>query len=267
MSLTHETMRELSGLYVLGALAPTDLTEFEAHLATCEICRAEVSALRPVAAALPGTVAQVDPPALLRGRVLESITGQSTSSHARARPAAAPIAPWLAAAATLAAVALGGYTLQLRGRITNLEGELQQAMAQVALADRQVVDARRTALDAQFQVAVLAAPDLLRVDLGGLPPAPTASARAFWSRSRGMVFTASSLPALMPGRVYQLWVIPDQGNPISVGLLEPDPSGTLTKVFQTPADIPPPMMIAVSEEPAGGVPVPTGELYLAGKPA
>ena len=45
MSPTHETMRELSGLYVLGALAPTDLTEFEAHLATCEICRAEVSAL------------------------------------------------------------------------------------------------------------------------------------------------------------------------------------------------------------------------------
>lgn len=267
MSPTHETMHELSGLYVLGALAPADATEFEAHLATCEICRAEVSALRPVAGALPGTVAQVDPPALLRGRVLESITGQSTSSHARLH-ARAPIAPWLAAAALLAAVALGGYAVQLRGRITNLEGELQQATAQVALADRQVVDARRTALDAQFQVAVLAAPDLLRIDLGGLPPAPTASARAFWSRSRGMVFTASNLPPLMPGRVYQLWVIPpDQGNPISVGLLEPDASGTLTRVFQTPADLPPPTAVAVSEEPAGGVPQPTGQLYLAGKPA
>jgi hypothetical protein len=181
--------------------------------------------------------------------------------------ARAPIAPWLAAAALLAAVALGGYALQLRNRVTNLEGQLEQAMAQVALADRQVADARRTALDAQFQVAVLAAPDLLRIDLGGLPPAPTASARAFWSRSRGMVFTASNLPPLMPGRVYQLWVIPDQGDPISVGLLEPDPSGTLTKVFQTPADLPPPMAVAVSEEPAGGVPLPTGQLYVAGKPA
>jgi anti-sigma-K factor RskA len=259
-------MRELSGLYVLGALAPTDIAEFEAHLASCEICRAEISALRPVAAALPGTVPQVDPPALLRGRVLETITGQSTSSHAR-RSAAAPIAPWLAAAALMAAVASGAYAVQLRNRIGNLEGQLQQATARVAEADRQVADARRTALDAQFQVAVLAAPDLLRIDLGGLPPAPAASARAFWSRSRGMVFTASDLPDLAPGRVYQLWVIPKQGDPISVGLLEPEPGGTLTRVFQTPADIPSPMAIAVSEEPAGGVPKPTGELYLAGKPA
>ena len=45
--------------------------EFEEHLASCEICRTEVSALRPVAAALPGTVAQVKPPALLRGGSLK----------------------------------------------------------------------------------------------------------------------------------------------------------------------------------------------------
>lgn len=267
MSPTHETMHELSGLYVLGALPPADVVEFEAHLAECEICRTEVSALRPLAAGLSETVPQVDPPALLRGRVLEAITGQSVAPRLRIQHARAPIAPWLAAAALLAAVALGGYAAQLRGRITSLETELQQAIAQASQADRQVADARRAALEALSHVAVLAAPDLLRIDLAGLPPAPTASARAFWSRSRGMVFTASNLPALAPGRVYQLWVIPDQGNPISVGLLEPDPNGALTRVFQTPQDIPPPMVVAVSEEPAGGVPQPTGELYVAGKPA
>jgi hypothetical protein len=38
----------------------------------------------------------------------------------------------------------------------------------------------------------------------GNPCRPNASARAFWSRSRGMVFSASNLPPLPAGRTYQL---------------------------------------------------------------
>ncbi len=240
MSPTHETMRELSGLYVLGALAQTDLTEFEAHLATCEICRAEVSALRPVAAALPGTVAQVEPPALLRGRVLESITGQSTSSRARVRPAAAPVAPWLAAAAMLAAVALGGYALQLRGRITNLEDSCSRPLPKWRwpIGRSWMPDELRWMLS--FKLPCLQRPICCVSISAGLPPAPAASARAFWSRSRGMVFTASNLPALMPGRVYQLWVIPDQGDPISVGLARTGSEWNARRRSSRPRPISPP---------------------------
>jgi anti-sigma-K factor RskA len=98
-----------------------------------------------------------------------------------------------------------------------------------------------------------------------------ASARAFWSRSRGMVFTASNLPALPPGRVYQLWVLTAQPAPISAGLLTPDSQGSVNETFITPSDIPQPVALAVTIEPAGGVPSPTGEKYLvgtvAGRPA
>ena len=41
--------------YVLGALAPDERAEFEAHLATCGRCRAAVSEL----AGIPGMLAQV----------------------------------------------------------------------------------------------------------------------------------------------------------------------------------------------------------------
>lgn len=273
MSASHETLRELSGLYVLDSLTPAELAEFQAHLVQCEACRAEVVALRPVVAGLARAIPQAEPPAHLRERVIRTVTGRT--SAARGKEAATPgaevqrprVVPWLLAAASLAAVvALGAYSLQLRGRVTDLEARLQQALTQASVAEQQIADARRTALEAQSQVAVLAAPDLVHVDLTGQPNAPGASARAFWSRSRGMVFTASNLPSLPAGRVYQLWVLTASGPPISVGLLQPDQTGALTSVFQTPADIPPPTQVAVSDEPTGGVPSPTGMIWVAGKP-
>ena len=112
-------------------------------------------------------------------------------------------------------------------------------------------------------MTVLTAPDLARVDLEGQPVAPNARARAFWSRSRGLVFSASRLPSLAAGRAYQVWVVTASA-PVSVGLLTPDAAGRAQGVFVTPADIAPPVAMAVTEEPAGGVPSPTGAKYLVG---
>ena len=118
--------------------------------------------------------------------------------------------------------------------------------------------------ESQSAMGVLAAPDLVRIDLAGQAAAPQASARALWSRARGMVFTASNLPPLPTGRVYQVWVVTAQA-PVSAGLLTPSPGGAGQTFFNTPPDIPPPAAVAVTIEPAGGVPAPTGEMYLVGK--
>lgn len=268
MSATHEAVRELSGLYILDGLAPADFAEFQAHLAVCEECRAEVASLRPVVAALPRTVPQVQPSPELRRRVIQTVSGRAAraSQGVGENREKRGLVLWLAAASLIGAVALGAYAIQLRGRVSDLESRLQRALTEASLAERQIADARRVALEAQSQVAVLAAPDVVRIDLVGQPVAPSASARAFWSRSRGMVFTASKLPSLPAGRVYQLWVLTAAGPPISVGVLQPEQAGTLAAVFQTPSDIPQPTQVAVSDEPAGGVPSPTGTIWVAGKP-
>jgi anti-sigma-K factor RskA len=200
---------------------------------------------------LAQVVPQIDPPAELRARVLGSIGGQKgdrepISTHARGKGSRSLF--WLAAALTLA-VALGAYALHLRGRIATFETDLR--------------DAQRAAAGAQSAVAVLTAPDVTRVDLAGQPAAPTAAARAFWSRSRGLVFTGTNLPQLPPGRTYQLWVVTAQA-PISAGLLTPDSQGGVSGTFATPVDIPTPVAMAVTIEPAGGVPAPTGDKYLVG---
>ena len=112
--------------------------------------------------------------------------------------------------------------------------------------------------------SVLFAPDLLRVDLAGEGPAPGSKARAFMSRSSGVAFAADQLPALPADKVYQLWIVPQGAAAVSAGLLTPDANGHASLFFPMPADVTAPQALAVTVEPAGGVPAPTGSRVLLG---
>ena len=238
MNPAHGDVKEQAAPYVLGGLEPDEKDAFEAHLTTCGECTADVQSLRRTADALACAVPQRTPPAELRERVLASFKTTHTSA-----PIARPVRPeirrwWPLAASLILVAAVGAYAVRLQMRV----GDLQSSMA------------------------VLAAPDLVRIDLAGQPTAPQSSGRALWSRNRGMVFATSNLPAAPAGKVYQVWVV-TAGAPISAGLVVPDPAGGGMTYFYTPPDIPAPTAVAVTLEPAGGVPAPTGQFYLVGKPA
>jgi hypothetical protein len=234
-----------------------------------------------VATALPHAVTQVDPPASLRSRILQA-AGAPVAAPARdtitpftPRPAARPASIWSpawlsAAALLLVSVGLGAYALtlrntvgDLRAEVASLEDSLTGALARLERSEQQVAVATRAVSTAEARLAVLTASDMLRVDLQGQPVAPRASGRAFWSRSRGLVFTAANLPPLPAGRGYQLWVVTAQA-PVSAGMLQLDNVGSTTQAFETPVDIPPPVAVAVTVEPEGGAPAPTGDKYLVG---
>jgi anti-sigma-K factor RskA len=241
----HEELKANTAGYVLGSLDPEERREFESHLAGCAECAEEVASLRPVVGALATAVPQVTPRAELRERVLSGTpprAGADARIHDRKSPAALTWLPL--AAAIIIAVGAGIYAVRLQRQIGELRARFDQAQA---------------------TTAVLAAPDLARIDLQGQQVAPDARARALWSRSRGLVFTAANLPPAPAGKAYQVWVVTAQA-PISAGLLTPDPSGAGTQFYMTPADIAPPVAVAVTLEPAGGVPAPTGERYLIGMP-
>jgi len=249
---THEELKANAAGYVLGSLDPEERRAFEAHLAGCAECSAEVASLRPVIGALATAVPQVTPRAELRDRILSGIVaGAGEGAGLKTRPytvhdrkSPAPLT-WLPlAAAIVIAVGAAVYVARLQRQMGELQARFDQAQA---------------------TTAVLAAPDLARIDLQGQPVAPDARARALWSRSRGLVFTAANLPPAPEGKAYQVWVVTAQA-PISAGLLTPDSSGIGTQYYMTPADIAPPVAVAVTLEPAGGVPAPTGERYLIGMP-
>jgi anti-sigma-K factor RskA len=259
----------LAPAYALGALDPDDRRAFEEHLSTCAACTAEVRSMSRVTGALGQTVTLVSPRPELRNRVLSAVGASGAGRqqavvvpHKRDVPAP-PV--WLAYAAVLAlAAALGVFAMTQRSRMQDLEARLAEAFSTIRLSQEELKNAQASFGEAQAKVEVFTAPDLVRIDLkGDAAIAPQAVGRAMWSRRRGMVFSATNLPPAPEGRVYQVWVLTSSTNPISAGLLNTDGSG----MFMTPADIPPPTAVAVSIEPAGGVPQPTGSIYLVGKPA
>jgi len=277
----HEIWRERAAVYALDALTGDERREFESHLQTCLECAAELLTLRPAAHALAQTVPQLDPPPALRDRVLSSVLGEKRPARAAApAPVDAPrlestkAAParWLALAATLLlAVGLGVYANGLRGRVSRLESELDQARAQSAALQARVGRAETTLAStqtqlnsAQSQLAVFAAPDSRRVALAAQKGAPEGvSGRADWSPSRGLALSVSNLPAPLAMRDYQVWLLTG-GVPVSVGLLPRDAVDGRTVVFNAPAGAPVPIGVALSEEPEGGVPQPGNRIYLVG---
>ena len=76
----------------------------------------------------------------------------------------------------------------------------QQIASTREAAERQVAEAQQTARRAQIVSDVLAAPDLLRFTLTGAARAPQSSAQLLWSRSRGLVFSGSRVPAAPGGK-------------------------------------------------------------------
>ena len=262
----HHQFADQAAAYSLGALAAAERVEFEAHLAVCAMCATEVRSFAPIGWALALAVSPETPSAKALAGLTQKVKAAETATPndtLRTLRALRSLSYALAASIALAIV-LVGYAAQLRGRVSTLETRLHDATLRAEAGERQMADLRHIAFEAQSTVAVLAAPDLVRIDLAGQPAAPSASARALWSRSRGLVFTATNLPAPPPGRAYQLWVLTAQPAPMSAGMLTLDANGRVAAMIATPVDMPAPVAMAVTLEPAAGVVSPTGDKYLVG---
>jgi len=244
--MTDHRWLELAAPYALGALSRDEQADFEAHLATCATCRAEVQALRDVAGLLVHAAPDAAPPPELRERILREARRRRPLG-----PRRLPVAPWLAAAACLV-LALGAGYGYLRERAARDQASRALAAARDTLAARDSL------------VATLLSPDVGTAALAG--PGRPPSARLFWSPSRRRVVIAVfDLPPAPAGRTYQLWAIA-QGKPVSLGIFNTAPDGRLTAAMVVPPNLSF-EVTAVTEEPAGGSPQPTQQPFLTGKVA
>lgn len=260
MSHNHSTVLEQVEDYALGLLDEPSRCALEADAAGCPECSAELRAWQQlVTEHLAHRVPERTPPASLRARVLAAAAATAPQPISVPRPAARPLAPWLAIAATLAAVAAGAYAMWMRGQMASLEDELRIARARAATAETQLAALRESSGALQRVADVLAASDVRRVDLYGNTVAPGASGRAFVSPARGVVFAASNLPAIPDDRVYQLWFVTAKG-PVSAGLFRPDAAGGASASSNSTPGAPLKAM-AVTVEQSGGVAAPTSNRY------
>jgi len=175
---------------------------------------------------------------------------------------------WLAwavgtAAAVIAAAAFTGGVVASR-----YEARLG-LMARETAALRQRLQRDIVALESQLAVYRSAA-ELLRdpatqiVALRGVGPSPQATGRVVWHAVNGGHLFVANLPAPPPGKAYELWTIGDAA-PQPAGVFQVDAQGRGSHRVAPVEGGTPVKVFAVTLEPAGGVPAPTGPMVLASK--
>jgi anti-sigma-K factor RskA len=270
VSPTHQAFEELAAVYAVGALDGQDLTVFQAHLAEgcaeCERVLAEYGDALPAAA---GELREAPPPRVkqaLMARVRGIDSRAEVEARVRARSRSWAALRWAASVA----VAAGLIAFVISGVVSSrYEARLGQ-MAREAAALRERLDqmAREAAalgeqMAEQRQIlALLSDPATRVVALSGLAPSPQAQARMIWHDHAGGVLVAAGLPRAPADKTYELWAIA-AGKPIPAGLFTVDAEGKGTVQVKPLAGTPKVDVFAVTLEPAGGVPAPTGQMYLA----
>jgi hypothetical protein len=173
---------------------------------------------------------------------------------------------WLAAAASLLLLlGVGTYASRLRERVAALETEVSALQTSSASLRSERLALRGRAARSERTLAAVSGPDVRVVTLAGGRQAP--NGRMFWDPPTGRwTFFAHNLPAVRPGREYQLWLV-TADQKISAGTFRPTPRGDAVVQAEYRLDPGALQAIAVTEEPAGGVPVATGEIVLVGAAA
>jgi anti-sigma-K factor RskA len=79
----HERWSEDVAAYMLGALEPAEAAELERHAEGCERCQAEIRWLTPALDALPQGVERLQPPRVLRERIMSEVRMEAGPGEAR----------------------------------------------------------------------------------------------------------------------------------------------------------------------------------------
>lgn len=250
MTSPPDDVLDLLTAYALGALEPEEITRVNDLLEQRPELRRTLAELRATAHQLPYALAEQEPPADLRQRVLDRAMGRErhTRSTAPARPPGLHrLVLLLGGVAAVAIVAAVLALVQLAGT----RAELAQAQAELAAA--QAREQQVAAVIAEAQVIAELAGDGGR---GTLLSAPT-----------GTALLVSNLPPPEPGRVYQLWLIEGENAPVSAGTFTVDQRGYGLLTLTTSQQPGPGDTLAVTSEPAPGSPAPTTPILIAGQPA
>jgi len=257
-----ESFEELAALHALGALRGEDARVFEAHLAEgCGVCEAILADLREASTAMAASAPRAEPRAGLRAEILASLeSGPARVARIPSQEPSAKIAWALAAAASLVLVFIGLDDARVRRERFGFERKSAELSARLAAAERD--HARK-----DLRVKVLASEDVRILMLSGKDPQPDARARVFWSeKAKRGILLASNLQTLPSARQYELWAF-DNGKPVAAGVFDVDAQGRALFESADLSSIAAAQNFAVTVEPRGGLPAPSGPVVLVGTPA
>lgn len=236
MDDNHLGFQENLAAYALGALDAEETTALEAHLQTCETCRAELADYQGISTGLLAALPARPPRATVRRNLQKSIAGQSS----RARRGFSWSTGQVVFAGLLAA--LIGLNLLTISQVYSLRREQSELLAQ--------------ATSNQTAIAMLAYPTTrtLAFDQNGV------SGSVLVDKQRNLVAVfAWNLPIAPDGKTYQMWLIDPKGNRTSGGFLAPDSDYPFVmSVVHSQKPLNDFIGLGITVEPAGGSTAPTG---------
>lgn len=253
-------------LYALGALEGEDRQRFEAHLRSCEACQKQLAEAQNLCGLIGMTAPEVVPPETVKAKLMDSIKNEKTakeqtSTQTAVKPARKR-ARWglrFSLGFALATVVLALICSWLWKENTLHEQQLGRMMARM---HKLQTEAQQKQAAMQAMTKVMGAPDTVQVALAHQQGTPPGSAQVFYNARLGIVVYTGVIAPAPSDKSYQLWLVPDSGAPVSAGVVEANqetgasvahlPQGLAAKAF------------AVTLEPKGGRPQPTGPKVLVG---
>jgi len=291
--LSHDEAFALLDALAMDSLDGSDRDAVQAHASQCETCGPELASLRETFAQLafaapPATEIASGAEARILSRLMDRVAADGrakggASLHLESSSPSVPPRPpmsmaeerrvisslawrraeWVAAAASvLLVVSIGLLAAMMRDRQT-VHDALQAELARSA-GTRTSNDSLRTLIASRdSMIAGLVGRDVAVMSLTSAG-AKAPFARMFWDTARNTwILAAHNMPELRAGRTYQLWLVTKTAK-ISAGTFSPTNGEAIVRATY-PLARDSLEAIAVTEEPAGGVPQPTGVPIIAGK--
>jgi len=247
--MSCDELRDNYELYALGIADEPERSEIRAHLERdCPTCVPGVRGARQLMTLVGASAPPAEPPARLRKRVL-AIAGAEPAR----RWTWSPVWAALAAGALIAAIVFNTREHRVSAEAARLRTELVRVQAEGASQARELARLNEA-------MAILNAPDTKQAVFGGATPQPPRG-RVFLDPRRGVLLVASNLQPAPAGKIYEMWVIPKGAKPVPAGLFQSALDGTAFNV--QPGPVPVGSIIAVTLEPAAGVPQPTSTPIIA----
>jgi anti-sigma-K factor RskA len=265
MTNGHPTREEDFDLYALGALDAAEAEALESHLRACSDCARKLAAARGRIAALSFAAPQVAPSAAVKERLLRQVRAEAEGRIIDARPARetpsagvgrAPSSParWGLGVLAPAFALLLIFTLYLWRENDQLTREVNQFHDAMIVQQRELDETRNVA-------HLFEAQDTLKVSLAPMPGMPKGAVQVMYNEKMGLLMYDGWIAPPPEDKSYQLWVVPMEGAPISVGVFNPATSDAAHWMTKVPAGVAA-KAFAVTMEPAGGTSEPTGPMVM-----
>lgn len=277
--MDKEHFEELCSAYVLGALEKDEAREFERALSERdpELINIYVEMQR-VAYKLPLSVEMVEPPQSVKEQIMRTIRGSGSvpveGFFAKLAVLIGFGKPQIAVGFSLALLVivfgLSYYTFFLKETVRQRDNQLTQMTDEMKRQYQQFTAVRDELKKKEELLKVLQSPRIDVVIMNGLEVNPKGYGKIIWDPDKkSAILQISNLPAVPQGKDYQLWVIKDK-KPISAGVFTVnDPAKENLFKIEELIEVNKKSInaFAITLEPKGGVPQPTGAMYLLGTPS